>query len=105
MRPFLRSLTGAVVDFQPIQGGPPTDAPVVVKVIGKDMEILKGISRRVQEVLKEIPEAVDVKDDFGEGSPEIVVRVDRRDETLGVDPDECGDDDQQDAADHEPPGL
>lgn len=77
MRPFLRSITGAEVGFQPIQGGPPTDAPVVVKVIGDDMETLKGISRRVQGMLRAIPGAVDVKDDFGEGSPEVVVRIDR----------------------------
>ncbi len=77
MRPFLRTITGAEVDFQPIQSGPPTDAPVAVKIIGQDMATLKGISRKVQDSLRNIPGAVDVKDDFGEGSPEIVVRIDR----------------------------
>jgi multidrug efflux pump subunit AcrB len=87
MRPFLKTLTGAEVDFQPIQTGPPSDAPVVVKITGEDMETLKGISRQVQDVLRTIPGAVDVKDDFGEGSPEIVVRVDRTKAALaGVSP-------------------
>jgi len=87
MRPFLGTIRGAEVDFQPIQGGPPTDAPIVVKLIGEDMETLKGISRGVQEVLRSIPGAVDVKDDFGEGSPELLVRIDRaKAALLGVSP-------------------
>jgi len=87
MRPFVSSLTGARVDFQPIQGGPPTDAPVVIKVVGEDMSTLKGISRKVQDILRTIPGAVDVKDDFGEGSPEVVVRINRtKAALLGVSP-------------------
>ncbi|MCK4546963.1 MAG: efflux RND transporter permease subunit [Candidatus Eisenbacteria sp.] len=85
MRPFLRTISGAEVDFQPIESGPPTDAPVVVKIIGDDMDTLRDISRQVQDVLGRIPGAVDVKDDFGEGSPEIVVRIDQtRAALLGV---------------------
>jgi len=77
MRPSLLSITGAEVDFLPIQGGPPTDAPIVVKIIGDDMETLNGISREVQRVLERIPGAIDVKDDFGEGSPEVLVHINR----------------------------
>ncbi len=77
MRPFLQSIPGARIDFRPVDSGPPQDAPVVVRIIGEDLERLRSLSESVQERLRAVPGAVDIKDDLEEGSPEILVSLDR----------------------------
>lgn len=77
MRPALQAIPGARIDFRPVESGPPQDAPVVVRIIGEDLDRLRSLGESVQERLRAVPGAVDVKDDLDEGSPEILVRLDR----------------------------
>jgi CzcA family heavy metal efflux pump len=85
IRPFLDVIPGASIRFRPLQWGPPTPAPVVVNLIGQDLEILRAITARIKQTLTGIPGAIDIKDDFSDAPPELRVKVDRaRAASLGV---------------------
>ncbi len=77
MRPLLATIPGAEVEFQPIESGPPTGAPVELKIVGKEMDQLLEISAQVKAILSSIPGTVDVRDDYVSGSPRITIHVDR----------------------------
>ncbi|MBI9053547.1 MAG: efflux RND transporter permease subunit [Bacteroidales bacterium] len=53
------------------------EAPLVVEVKGKDLEVLDQISSEIKTKLQEIPELLNIKTNIEEGAPEIDVVIDR----------------------------
>ena len=85
LRPYLEEIPGADIRFRPIQWGPPTAAPVLIKIIGNDIETLRGITARVRNTMEQIPGVVDIRDDFADAAPELRVTIDRaRAAAMGV---------------------
>lgn len=77
IRPRLDAIPGAVIHFRPLSWGPPSFAPIVVKVIGPELETLRRITEDVKNMLARTPGAIDIKDDFSGAPPELRVQVDR----------------------------
>jgi multidrug efflux pump len=77
IRPLLDAIPGAKIRFRPLAWGPPQFAPVVVKLVGHDLDVLRGLSAQVKEVMSETPGAYDIEDDFSDAPPELRVAVDR----------------------------
>jgi len=85
VRPHLERIPGADVRFRPMEWGPPLAAPVLVRVIGPEIEVLRRITARTREIMAAIPGVVDIKDDFADAAPELRVTVDReRAAVLGI---------------------
>ncbi|PLX13530.1 MAG: AcrB/AcrD/AcrF family protein, partial [Marinilabiliales bacterium] len=53
------------------------EAPLVVEVKGKDLQILDQVSSEIKANLQEIPELINIKTNIEEGAPEIDVVIDR----------------------------
>ncbi|MFC2152745.1 efflux RND transporter permease subunit [Bacteroidota bacterium] len=53
------------------------EAPLVIEVKGKDLEILDEISSEIKLKLQDIPELINIKTNIEEGAPEIDVVIDR----------------------------
>jgi multidrug efflux pump subunit AcrB len=85
IRPLIDQIPGANIRFRPLAWGPPQSAPIVVKILGPDVEELRRISAQVKDILARIPGSDDIKDDFSAAPPELVVEIDRAAAaTLGV---------------------
>jgi multidrug efflux pump subunit AcrB len=71
-----RDIAGAdSVEFRKVQGGPPTDPPVVFRLFGDDYEQLIAVSERIKTELRNYPELFGVTDNLEGGSPELTVAV------------------------------
>ncbi|PIQ23907.1 AcrB/AcrD/AcrF family protein [bacterium (Candidatus Blackallbacteria) CG17_big_fil_post_rev_8_21_14_2_50_48_46] len=77
IRDELKTLTGADFEVGEQQQGPPTGAPVSIDISGPDFAVLEQLRQEVREILTGIPGAVDVRDNFSTGKPEVQVNVDR----------------------------
>jgi len=77
IREMLEAIPGAKVRFRILQHGPPTGAPINLKLYGNNLEILSRISNDIQEILGQIPGAVEIRDNFTSAAPELRVIVDR----------------------------
>ena len=77
LRPYLEKIPGADIRFRPIQWGPPTAAPVLIKIIGPELEVLRSITARARGIMEGVNGVVDIKDDFSDAAPELRVHVDR----------------------------
>ncbi len=61
----LKTVPGAILIFTPQTGGSTSDDPVQVELYGNDMEVLRQISREVQNTLAKTPGATDVRNNLG----------------------------------------
>lgn len=77
VRPFLQEIPGADIRFRAIQWGPPTAAPVLIKIIGPEIPVLRTITAQVRQVMETVTGVVDIKDDFSDAAPELRVKVER----------------------------
>jgi len=85
IRPRFDAIPGTIIRFRPLSWGPPVFAPIVIKVIGPELETLRHITEDVKNILARTPGAVDIKDDFSDAPPELRVEVDRKSAaSLGV---------------------
>lgn len=77
IRPMLDAIPGAMIHFRPISWGPPTLAPVVVKVKGPDLMTLRRITFAIKDIMLRIPGMADIRDDMSDAPPELRVKIDR----------------------------
>jgi CzcA family heavy metal efflux pump len=77
IRPFLEDIPGADIRFRAIQWGPPTAAPILLKIVGPEIDVLRALTTQVRTIMERIPGIVDIKDDFSDAAPELRVEIDR----------------------------
>lgn len=78
IRPFLQAIPGADIRFRALQWGPPTAAPILLKIVGPEIHVLRSITARVRAIMEGIEGVVDIKDDFSDAAPELRVEIDRK---------------------------
>jgi len=78
IRPFIQAIPGADIRFRAIQWGPPTAAPILLKIVGPELDVLRDLTARVRALMEGMDGVVDIKDDFSDAAPELRVEIDRR---------------------------
>jgi CzcA family heavy metal efflux pump len=82
LREKMKSIGGAEIETVKEEYGPPTGAPVSIDISGDDFDVLAELSSRIQEQIKDIPGLVNLRDNYDEGKPEIIINADRTLATL-----------------------
>ena len=77
LRALTTTVPGAEIRMEKQKRGPPTGAPVNIEIAGRDFENLSDVAERVKEKIKDIEGMTDLRDDFSEGRPELLLRFDR----------------------------
>jgi multidrug efflux pump subunit AcrB len=71
-----RRIAGARVDVRQLETGPPIEARVSLHIIGPDVERLRMLSAQLQSILRAIPSATRIRDDWGENRIALNLKVD-----------------------------
>ncbi len=77
LRPYLEKIAGADIRFRPVQWGPPTAAPVLIKIVGSEIDVLRRITAQVRSIMEGVTGVVDIQDDFSDAAPELRVQMNR----------------------------
>ena len=77
LRHTLTGITGAEIEVNEEEHGPPTGAPINIEISGEDYAILGQLSKDIREQIRTVPGVVDIRDDYDAARPEIRVTVDR----------------------------
>jgi len=86
VRKDLSDIAGAEITVAWEKEGPPTGAPVTIRISGKDFAKLGELSEEAQELISNVPGLVNLQSDLEATKPELTFRVDRqRAMLLGVD--------------------
>ncbi len=78
IRRDLSDIAGAEIKVRKDEEGPPTGAPVVIRVIGEDFERLEAISEEAKQTIANVPGLVNLRSDHEAARPELAFRVDRQ---------------------------
>jgi multidrug efflux pump subunit AcrB len=81
LRGRFNEYAAARITLKQFEQGPPIDAPVAIRIVGPEIEGLRGIAAQVEQVLKTTPGTRDVNNP---------VRLLRTDLNLGIDPQKAG---------------
>ena len=73
----IQFVTGADVELDVEDMGPPVGAPIEIQISGDDYRVLGDLAKKIRDNIKNIPGLVELTDDFVVSKPEIVFRVDR----------------------------
>jgi multidrug efflux pump subunit AcrB len=72
MRADLMAVPGtSETTYLRMEGGPPTQPPINVKVRGEELDEILAAVETVREIVKSVPGTMDVRDDWASGSPEL----------------------------------
>ncbi|UCD51339.1 MAG: efflux RND transporter permease subunit, partial [Phycisphaerales bacterium] len=85
VRRALADLSGAEIKVEREEEGPPTGAPVTVRIVGEDFKTLERLSEQAKRLIGAVPNVVNLRSDLEATRPELAFIVDRRVATmLGV---------------------
>jgi multidrug efflux pump subunit AcrB len=82
MRALIGEVSGAEVRLKKEEMGPPTGPPVNIEISGDDFAVLAQLAQDIKRAIKDVPNLVDLRDDYDKGKPEVQVNVDRERATL-----------------------
>ena len=77
VRARLADIVGATIKVDAPQDGPPTGAPVSVRILGDDLDEITRLAEEAQARIRRIEGLVNLDDDLEKGKPELRVEVDR----------------------------
>ncbi|HEU4591004.1 MAG TPA: efflux RND transporter permease subunit [Steroidobacteraceae bacterium] len=85
LRERLARYAGAHIYVHEFANGPPISAPISIRVIGNDLNVIEQLSKKVEELVKATPGTRDVKNPLNVARTNLKLRIDsRKAQQLGV---------------------
>lgn len=82
IRKAIADISGAEIKVEGEEGGPPTGAPVAVRLIGEDFKVLDRLSNQAYRIIANVPNIVNLRSDLEATRPELAFTVNRRNAML-----------------------
>jgi len=78
IREAIADIPGAEIKIEREKDGPPTGAPVTVRLSGEDFRMLEQYSEQAKRIIEDVPNLVNLRSDLEATRPELTFTVDRR---------------------------
>src|SRR3989339_303654 len=78
LRPELETIQGAKVTVEELSAGPPSGAPIEIRIFGDEMKDLSNLAREIQGFLSSVPGVVNIKNNLENASGEFTFVVDKQ---------------------------
>jgi multidrug efflux pump subunit AcrB len=78
IRNDIADIAGAEIKIEKEEEGPPTGAPVTVRIIGEDFKTLEQLSGQARRMIADVPNIVNLQGDLEATRPELAFTVNRR---------------------------
>ncbi len=78
IRKDIDDISGAEIKIEREEDGPPTGAPVAVRLIGEDFKTLERLNSQLYQTIANVPNIVNLRSDLEATRPELAFTVNRR---------------------------
>jgi len=78
IRQAIADISGAEIKVERQRDGPPTGAPITVRLIGEDFATLERLSDKARRTIADVPNIVNLRSDLEATRPELAFTVNRR---------------------------
>jgi multidrug efflux pump subunit AcrB len=78
LRRDLADIAGVEIKVEKEEEGPPTGAPITVRIVGEDFKTLERLSGQAQRMISGVPNVVNLRSDLEATRPELAFTVNRR---------------------------
>ncbi len=78
IRQAIADIPGTEIKVEKEEMGPPSGAPVTVRVMGEDFKTLERLSEQARRLIAAVPNVVNLRSDFEGARPELAFTADRR---------------------------
>jgi multidrug efflux pump subunit AcrB len=78
IRKDIDDISGAEIKIEAEEEGPPTGAPVAVRLIGEDFKTLERLNSQLYQTIANVPNIVNLRSDLEATRPELAFTVNRR---------------------------
>ena len=77
LRDTFRHYPGARIEVKEFEQGPPVEAPIAIKVLGEDLDILKQLARDVEQMIALTPGTINVNNPIASTKTDLHVNINR----------------------------
>ena len=77
VRQFCDALPGAQIEVKEFEQGPYLDAPIVIRLLGDNLDDLKQLADRVEAIFRSTPGVVNISNPLATGKTDLSVRINR----------------------------
>jgi HAE1 family hydrophobic/amphiphilic exporter-1 len=78
IRPDIEKIQGAEIRVEELSAGPPTGAPIEVRINGADLNQLALLSQDIQSYFKDVPGVINIRDTLEESTGDFTFTVDKQ---------------------------
>jgi len=78
LRPKLKTIQNADIGIEQVAAGPPSGAPIEVRIFGQDLNILADLSTQVKTILNNIEGTVNIDDSLEQSTAEFSFVIDKQ---------------------------
>ena len=78
IRKHIADIAGAEIKIEGEEEGPPTGAPIAVRLSGKDFKTLEHLNSQLYQIITNVPNVVNLRSDLEATRPELAFTVNRR---------------------------
>jgi multidrug efflux pump subunit AcrB len=77
LRQTYAEFTGASVEVKELLQGPPVEAPIAIKILGENLDVLQELARDVEALVGSVPGTVNVDNPLRTGRTDLLVSINR----------------------------
>lgn len=77
LRGTFATYSNASIDVREFVQGPPSEAPIAIKVFGDDLDQLQGYAREIENIVKTVPGAINIENPLRNNSTDLFFKINR----------------------------
>lgn len=82
LRDEFADIAGADIVLHEFENGPPQDAPIALRVVGRDMDVLRGMAAQIEDIMRDTPGTRDIVNN--QRRPRMDLRLSPDEQRLGM---------------------
>ncbi|MCI0514339.1 efflux RND transporter permease subunit, partial [candidate division KSB1 bacterium] len=77
LRQEFRDYPGAKIEIKELEQGPPVDAPITIRILGDNLEVLKTLAQDVEQIMKATPGAINIANPVSTSKTDLKIQINR----------------------------